>query len=94
MKSSTKIILLAICVFSIFQSCKTYQDAKDDPATVEEATKLLNKQNRKKARKARKAQKEAYNEFWKRQTKEARNSIKRNNRRQKEIEKARRKSEY
>jgi hypothetical protein len=87
-------MLVLVCLFSIFQSCRIYREAKDTPATVEEATRLLNKQNRKKARYARKLQKDAYEEFWKMQTKEARNSIKRNNRRQKVIEKARRKSEY
>jgi hypothetical protein len=94
MKSSTKIILVLVCLLPIFYSCKSSKAADDTPATVEEATKLLNKQNKKKAKKARKAQKQAYKEFWARQSKEARKSIKRNKHRQKRIEKARRKSEY
>lgn len=94
MKSSTKIILVLVCLSPIFYACKSAKGANDTPATVEEATKLLNKQNKKKARKAKKAQKQAYKEFWNRQTKEARRSIKKNKRVQKRIEKARRKSEY
>jgi topoisomerase IA-like protein len=78
----------------MIHSCKLTKGADDTPATVEEATKLLNKQNKKKAKKARKAQKQAYKEFWARQTKEARRSIKKNKRTQKRIEKARRRSEY
>jgi hypothetical protein len=94
MKSSTKIMLVLVCLLPIIHSCKSTKAANDNPATVEEATKLLNRQNKKKAKKARKTQKQAYKEFWARQTKEARRSIKKNKRIQKRIEKARRKSEY
>lgn len=94
MKSLAKIMLILVCLGPINYACKSSKSAGDTPATVEEATKLLNRQNKKKARKARKAQKQAYKEFWAKQAKEARKSIKRNKRRQRRIEKARRKSEY
>ncbi|MCE2711243.1 MAG: hypothetical protein LW688_01745 [Cryomorphaceae bacterium] len=92
MKTSTITHILLVCLLAVFYSCKSSREVDSTPATVEEATKLLNKEKKKKERKAKKAQKSAYKAFWKQQTKEARKSIKRNKRRQKRIERARRKA--
>lgn len=63
-------------------------------ATVEEAEKILAKQNKKKAKAAKKEQKKAYKHFWSLQSKEAKKSIKRNKKRQKKIQRAKNRSEY
>jgi hypothetical protein len=55
------------------------------PSTVAEAEKLMAQKQKKQARAAKKAKKQAYKIYWKAQTKEAKKSIKLNNRRQKRI---------
>ena len=65
------------------------------PATVEEAEKQLAKKRKKEAKASKRELRKAKKEFWKRQSKTARKSVKKNARRQRKIERQKkRQGEY
>lgn len=68
------------------QSCKS----SDLPESNEEIQKKLAKEKKKKAKAQKKIKKQEYKHFWSLQTKEARKSIRKNNRRQKKAARKRR----
>lgn len=73
-------------------ACKEEGYVYDTPATVEEAEAILKSQEKKQIRAAKKAQKEAYKRFWKMQSDEVRESVKRNYKAQKKAYKTKRSS--
>lgn len=82
---SVFLLLLALNL----SSCKSSSDT--GMMSPEEVTAQLEKKNKVKAKSAKKAQKEAYKRYWSAQTKEARKSIKRNNKRAKRLARHRKK---
>ncbi len=92
MKSSVKIRIVSICLLVLIASCKSTDEAKKNAKEVSKATRIVKRQQKKKQREAEKLQKMAYKEFWKKQTSQARKSIKRNRRTQMKLERARRRS--
>ena len=86
MKIKTICATLLLLFASLQTGCASSGPGKT-PATVEEAEKQIAKKQKKSAREAKKVQKEAYKRFWKMQTKEARKSIKKNERRQRKLAK-------
>ena len=73
-----------------FSSCKSSSDS--GMMSPEEVTAQLEKKKKKEAKAAKKLQKEAYKVYWSNQTKEARKSIRKNNRRAKRLARHRKKS--
>lgn len=90
MKIKTFYTLLLLLLALNLSSCKSRSDAGN--LSPEEVTARLEKENKVKAKSAKKAQKEAYKRYWSAQTKEARKSIKRNNRRAKRLARHRKNS--
>ena len=80
------LLLLAIN----FSSCKSSSDT--GMMSPDEVTAQLEKKKKKQAKAAKKLQKEAYKNYWRAQSKEARKSIKRNKRRAKRLARHRKKS--
>jgi hypothetical protein len=94
MKYLLKIVLYCVLQFLLLHSCAIIKKRENTPESVEKATKLIKKEQRRKKKHAQKVQKMAYKAFWEQQTKQARRSIKQNKRRQLKIERARKKSKY
>lgn len=82
MKIITIYSILLLSLGATLSSCGSTRPDKT-PETVEEAEKLLAKNQKKSGREARKAQKEADKRYWSLQSKEAKKSVKQNLKRQK-----------
>ncbi|OFZ44426.1 MAG: hypothetical protein A3D92_18980 [Bacteroidetes bacterium RIFCSPHIGHO2_02_FULL_44_7] len=82
MKIKTIYSILLLLALSMPTACGSSRPDKT-PGSVEEAEKLLAKNQKKSAREGKKAQKEAEKRYWSLQTKEAKKSIKKNAKRQK-----------
>lgn len=82
MKIKTIYSILLLLALSMSTSCGSTRPDKT-PGSVEEAEKLLAKNQKKSAREGRKAQKDAEKRYWSFQSKEAKKSIKQNKKRQK-----------
>ena len=85
-KTFIGLLLLLLMFTPQIQSCSP--KIGETASSVEEATAILAKQAKAKSKIAHKAKKKAYKAYWKSQSKQARKSIKRNNRRQKKIARA------
>ncbi len=82
MQTKTIIFILLLLFTVTISSCKsTSPPGSNLPATVKEAEEQLAKQKKAQAKINKKAQKAAYDRYWSMQTKEAKNRIKRNNKR-------------
>ena len=84
MKIKTIFHLLLLFLILTIGSCASSGPGKT-PASVEEAEKMLAKQDKERTKQAKKEQKEAYKRFWAMQSKDARKSIKQNKRRNKRL---------
>lgn len=83
-------IIIGLLLFTVtlgVSSCKS----SDLPPSNDEIQAELSKDKKKTARAQKKIKKEEYKRFWSMQTKEARKSIRKNNRRQKKAARKRRK---
>jgi len=80
-----KTIFFQCLLFAFIISATSCGASKEgaNPENVEEAEKLLAKKNKKAAKDAKKLRKEAYKSHWDLQSKEAKKSIKRNEKRHK-----------
>ena len=85
-------LLLLFCISIL--GCKSSAAGADNPKTVEEAEKQLAKQKKKQAQINERAKQAAYDRFWSMQSKQAKESIKRNNKRLKKLAKNRKKGYY
>lgn len=82
MQTKTIIFILLLLFTVTISSCKSTSPLGSNlPATVKEAEEQLAKQKKAQAKINKKAQKAAYDRYWSMQTKEAKNRIKRNNKR-------------
>ncbi|MFK7786147.1 MAG: hypothetical protein AB8B56_13580 [Crocinitomicaceae bacterium] len=89
MKIKTFYTVLLLLLAINFSSCKSSSDS--GVMTADEVTAQLEKKNKKQAKANKKLKKEAYKAYWSNQTKEARKSIRRNNRRAKRLARHRKK---
>lgn len=84
MQTKTIIFILLLLFTGSISSCKsTNAPVSNLPASVKEAEEQLAKQKKAQAKINKKAKKAAYDRYWSMQTKEAKNKIKRNNKRMK-----------
>jgi ABC-type uncharacterized transport system YnjBCD substrate-binding protein len=82
MQIKTIIIILLLLLAGSISSCKsTDAPGTNNPQSVKEAEEQLAKQKKEQAKINAKAKKAAYDRYWSMQTKEAKNRIKRNNKR-------------
>lgn len=83
-------LLLLLSVLTI-SACASSGPGKT-PSSVEEAEKMLAKQDKQRQKQAKKDQKEANKRFWAMQSKSARKSIKQNKRRNKRLARMKKKA--
>lgn len=82
MQIKTIIFILLLLLTGSISSCKsTDAPGTNNPPSVKEAEEQLAKQKKEQAKINAKAKKAAYDRYWSMQTKEAKNRIKRNNKR-------------
>jgi len=93
MKFKTIVHIFLLFGIILLTACKSTSPAAT-PGSIEEAEKMLAKQQKQRAKQAKKEQKKAYKHFWSLQSKEAKKSIKKNKRRNKRLARAHKKGIY